>query len=339
MWTLFGTQATALAAGVVGKKALEGGFGVLSQLIAQRYRGDAELRRLDAALQHRLRMLALPIDLCAHHAARGNAALMEALEAALGVMREVSELAESLELQKVAAAQGEPAASPGVDAAALARRLQALIARLDSLLPYLNLAVSATALLGAPGGGAPGGAAAAPPPEAPSPSRLMQASWALRSCAQAGGGTVLEVPAGAWHELRQLAPRAPACWAEAFPLCSVRLVRVEDADVEDADAEEGHRGGAAPVEVWYNSAGSAGGAATPRTPPRPSARRRDAGRARAPRYQLHVRQSFADGRHHEEGGEAEGALTFDVSRRRGHANSAAQRVICCCYCCCCCCVI
>eukprot|EP00887_Chlorella_sp_A99_P001669 scaffold8.g1669.t1 len=142
---LLGSQLALSAAATVVKKAYEQSVAAaLRQLggtISERFQGNKELLALKDELGLKLRMLALPVDVAAHHATRGHTALQEALDAALGVLNDINAFEEALTREDIAQAQGEALSPP--DAAATARRMRALIARLDALLPYLSLAISA----------------------------------------------------------------------------------------------------------------------------------------------------------------------------------------------------
>jgi hypothetical protein len=96
-------------------------------------------------------MLCLPVDILAHYATQGNTALQEPLGVVLEVLEEVESFRQALVQHDVARAQLDPATAASPDAVAspaeVSRRLRDLITRLDSVLPYLNLAISTVALL------------------------------------------------------------------------------------------------------------------------------------------------------------------------------------------------
>ena len=98
-------------------------------------------------------MLCLPVDILAHYATQGNTALQEPLGVVLELLEEVEAFRQALVQHDVARAQldaaAAAAASPDAVAspAEVAKRLRELITRLDSVLPYLNLAISTVALL------------------------------------------------------------------------------------------------------------------------------------------------------------------------------------------------
>lgn len=279
---------------------------------------SAQLLRLKDDLQVKLRMLAFPMDLCAQRATQGNSALQDALDVALLAVHEVDSLFDSFEQEKVEAARDPAslvASSPDMNAQALAKRLQALIAVLDSVVPYLILAINASVLLGggttsSMGGG--GGGSAVP---RVSLTRSMQASWRLRTAVtclyaslpmqgeglhgaqgDAGGGSmqplgveagqgwcnavVLEVPNVTWYEKKATRSAAGTVWTEVYPRATLRVVAALPQKPEES------------------------GTGMPQRVPGVST-------FQVPRYSLTVLQNLDDGRHHDED-EIADQLTLEV---------------------------
>ncbi|PRW44576.1 1 domain-containing [Chlorella sorokiniana] len=240
MFAILSSQLAFSAASTLAKKSFE--FGItsslrgLSDVIKDRFQHSKALQETQGELELKVKMLCLPVDILAHHVTQGNTALQEPLGVALGVLDEVEAFRQALVAQDVARAQD--ASSPdgsAANAAQLCKRLKELVARLDSVLPYLNLAISTVALLNQG-------------PAAPlSPSRLMAASWRLRSNPHPGAA-VFSLPEASWHEERQLTAAGPAM-AEAFRLCSLTVCRSQlpasgghgpdSGGDEDPDASQG----------------------------------------------------------------------------------------------------
>ncbi|KAI7841085.1 hypothetical protein COHA_005312 [Chlorella ohadii] len=218
MFAILSSQLAFSAASTLAKKSFE--FGItsslrgLSDVIKDRFQHSKALQDTQGELELKVKMLCLPVDILAHHVTQGNTALQEPLGVALGVLDEVEAFRQALVAQDVARAQD--ASSPdgtATNAAQLCKRLKELIARLDSVLPYLNLAISTVALLNQG-------------PAAPlSASRLMAASWHLRFNPHPGAA-VFSLPEASWHEERQLTAAGPAM-SEAFRLCSLTVCRTQ----------------------------------------------------------------------------------------------------------------
>ena len=214
-------QLGAWATLTVAKKAFEvsavGAIRSISDVIRNRYQGDALLLKLKDDLETRLNMLALPVDLCAQFVQSGNSVLSESLAAALKTLGQVEEFRDSLVRQEIARAANSE--SPEMNVAQLARQLEILIKNLDELLPYLTLAITTVGLL----------AAQQQHKVSVSPSRIMDASWALRRAA-GPGAQVCHIQSLALSEQKRLT--GVETWCELFPLCTVTVLRCEGAGME-----------------------------------------------------------------------------------------------------------
>ena len=109
---------------------------------------------------------------------------------ALSILRDIEDFEEALRSSDLSAVRGESPGAGGVATPAqAARQLRSLIDRLDSITPYLSLAISSVSLLGS------GQQADI------SPSRLLTASHALSASADEKGAVLYTIP-------RVLPPRA-----------------------------------------------------------------------------------------------------------------------------------
>ncbi|PSC69926.1 1 domain-containing [Micractinium conductrix] len=281
MLGILSSQLAFSAATTLAKKTFE--FSItsslkgLSDVIRERFSNSAVLQETQGELEMKVKMLCLPVDILAHYATRGNTALQEPLGVALGVLEEVEAFRQALVAHDVARAQD--AASPDAavaSAAQLTRRLRDLITRLDTLLPYLGLAISTAVLLNQGS------------PSPVSSSRLMAASWHLRSAPQPGAA-VFSLPEAAWHEERRLTAAGPAM-SELFRRCGLTVVRCCGGDAEGCSGGGGVAGGS----------GVSGDAVAGGWPGRFS-------------YELLVQQDLDDGLYHEPGEEAAGELRLQIS--------------------------
>ncbi|KAL4428513.1 hypothetical protein ABPG75_002602 [Micractinium tetrahymenae] len=216
MLGLLSSQLAFSAATTLAKKTFE--FSItsslkgLSDVIHERFSHSQVLQDTQAELEAKVKMLCLPVDLLAHFATRGNTALQEPLGVALAVLEEVEAFRQALVQHDVARAQeGSSPEAATASAAQLCRRLRELIARLDSLLPYLNLAISTAVLLNQGS------------PSSVSYSRLMSASWHLRASPQPGAA-VFALPEASWHEERRLTAAGPRM-GEVFRHCRLTVLR------------------------------------------------------------------------------------------------------------------
>lgn len=233
MLGLLSSQLAFSAATTLAKKTFE--FSItsslkgLSDVIRERFSHSQVLQETQAELEAKVKMLCLPVDLLAHFATRGNTALQEPLGVALGALEEVEAFRQALVQHDVARAQdGSSPDAATASAAQLCKRLRELIARLDSLLPYLNLAIS-TAVLLSQGN-----------PSPVSYSRLMAASWHLRASPEPGAAA-FSLPEASWHEERRLTAAGPRM-GEAFRRCRLTVCRHGDglAEFEGAPASPLH---------------------------------------------------------------------------------------------------
>ncbi|KAK9812925.1 hypothetical protein WJX72_005880 [[Myrmecia] bisecta] len=251
------------AASTVAKKAFEAvaarSLKGITEIISERFKGDAEVLRLRDELELKVRVLSLPIDICVQHAVRGNSALQGALDVALKALRDIEEFEEGLREQDITAGRGEASTPDAASIRAAARKLEALIKQLDSLLPYLGVAISAVGLVDTGD-------------QQLSPSRLMAASWHIRSSAGRPSAPIFHIPQAKWHkEGLAAAHTATRPMQEQLPLCSVCIRR--------SPAGERPWSAAAAVVADATADSAASGASFA--------------------YELFVKQDLEDGMHHE----------------------------------------
>lgn len=201
-----GSAAALYAGSVLVKKTFEAvAQRSLSSLFTRlnvRFRGQIELQLqlLQKELESRLQVLSLPVDMCVQYVLHGNTALQGALDMAIRVINDIVSFQEELEAQ---AYNESIVKTSQADAVA---RLQGFMTRLDSILPYLSMAVNAVSLLRVADSGL-------------SPSRLMQASHLIRT-ANDREGTVISFRAKMYkYETKLTLPR----WQEKMMRCCVSL--------------------------------------------------------------------------------------------------------------------
>ncbi|KAL0033592.1 hypothetical protein WJX79_006257 [Trebouxia sp. C0005] len=159
---------------VVARNSLRG----ITDILSERFKGNAEVLRLRDELELKVDVLSLPVDICVQHALQGNSALQGALNVALRVLQDIEDYEANLRQQEIDIARGSGGWTPDKTSVGQAvRKLDSLIKQLDSLLPYLGVAINAVNLLNTG-------------PAAPSisPSRLMGASWTLSIALQRSPG-------------------------------------------------------------------------------------------------------------------------------------------------------
>lgn len=216
------------AASTVAKKAFEAvarkSVSNISVLITDSFQGDKEVLRLRDSLEMKLKVVSLPIDLCVRQAVRGNTALQGALDLALKVLQDIETFEQALQRQAIGAARGDRTTPER--AASTARQLEGLLRQLDGLLPYLGVTISSVGLLDA-GVDSSG----------PSLSRLMAASWRVRSCTNPGAA-VITLGSAAWLKQGLTATKVPVRPMKTeFMLASVSLQRSCSSDEADSGAE------------------------------------------------------------------------------------------------------
>lgn len=88
------------AASSVAKKAFEAvvarSLKSISAVVSERYRGNDEVMQLRDELEMKVRILALPVDICVQQAFKGNSAMQGALEVALSVLHNIEQFESSL---------------------------------------------------------------------------------------------------------------------------------------------------------------------------------------------------------------------------------------------------
>ncbi|KAI5077277.1 hypothetical protein GOP47_0007101 [Adiantum capillus-veneris] len=159
-----------------------------------------QLQALQRELESRLQVLSLPVDMCIQHVLHGNTALQGALDMVILLINDIVSFQEELEAQ----AYNESLVKLSQNEAA--KRLEGFLSRLDSILPYLALAVNAVSLLRTAH-------------VELSPSRLMEASHLIR-CAEEKDGLVMSMTSKLHKfETRLTLPR----WQEKMLLCHTSL--------------------------------------------------------------------------------------------------------------------
>lgn len=199
-----GSAAALYAGSVLVKKTFEAvAQRSLSSLFTRlhvRFRGPSQLQVLQKELESRLQVLSLPVDMCVQYVLHGNTALQGALDMALRVINDIVSFQEELEAQ----AYNESIVK--ISQADAAARLQSFMTRLDSILPYLSMAVNAVSLLRVSDSGL-------------SPSRLMEASHLIRT-AGSRQGCVTSLRAKLYkYETKLTLPR----WQEKMTGCCIAL--------------------------------------------------------------------------------------------------------------------
>ncbi|KAL0052080.1 hypothetical protein WJX82_007586 [Trebouxia sp. C0006] len=150
---------------VVARNSLRG----IADILSERFKGNAEVLRLRDELELKVDALSLPVDVCVQHALQGNSALQGALNVALRVLQDIEDYEANLRQQEIDTARGSGGWTPDKTSVGQAvKKLESLIKQLDSLLPYLGVAINAVNLLNT-----------GPAVPSISPSRLMGASWTL----------------------------------------------------------------------------------------------------------------------------------------------------------------
>lgn len=190
-----GSAAALYAGSVLVKKTFEAvAQRSLSSLFTRlnvRFRGQIELQ---------LQLLQKELESRLQYVLHGNTALQGALDMAIRVINDIVSFQEELEAQ---AYNESIVKTSQADAVA---RLQGFMTRLDSILPYLSMAVNAVSLLRVADSGL-------------SPSRLMQASHLIRT-ANDREGTVISFRAKMYkYETKLTLPR----WQEKMMRCCVSL--------------------------------------------------------------------------------------------------------------------
>ncbi|KAL3148164.1 hypothetical protein ABBQ38_014444 [Trebouxia sp. C0009 RCD-2024] len=233
---------------VVARNSLRG----ITDILSERFKGNAEVLKLRDELELKVDVLSLPVDICVQHALQGNSALQGALNVALKVLQDIEDYEASLRQQEIDIARGSAGWTPDKTSVGQAvRKLESLIKQLDSLLPYLSVAINAVNLLNT-----------GPTTPTISPSRLMGASWQLRSARPNAAAPIFSIPKAIWHR-QGLAPTASGKtpMQTLYPLCAITLRR--PAEEEEVNSQGGG------VAVGFE-------------------------------YELHIQQDLDDGAYHEE---------------------------------------
>ncbi|KAL3140885.1 hypothetical protein ABBQ32_005419 [Trebouxia sp. C0010 RCD-2024] len=233
---------------VVARNSLRG----ITDILSERFKGNAEVMKLRDELELKVDVLSLPVDICVQHALQGNSALQGALNVALKVLQDIEDYEASLRQQEIDIARGSAGWTPDKTSVGQAvRKLESLIKQLDSLLPYLSVAINAVNLLNT-----------GPTTPTISPSRLMGASWQLRSAPRHAAAPIFSIPKAIWHR-QGLAPTASGKtpMQTLYPLCAITLRR--PAEEEEVNSQGGG------VAVGFE-------------------------------YELHIQQDLDDGAYHEE---------------------------------------
>ncbi|KAG0624091.1 hypothetical protein M758_3G223400 [Ceratodon purpureus] len=201
-----GSAAALYAGSVLVKKTFEAvAQRSLSSLFTRlhvRFRGqiESQLQVLEKELESRLQVLSLPVDMCVQYVLHGNTALQGALDMALRVINDIVSFQEELEAQTYNESIVKTSQADAVS------RLKGFMTRLDSILPYLSMAVNAVSLLRVADSGL-------------SPSRLMESSHLIRT-ANSRQGSVTSLRARVYkYETKLTLPR----WQEKMMKCSVSL--------------------------------------------------------------------------------------------------------------------
>ncbi|KAK9821539.1 hypothetical protein WJX74_009569 [Apatococcus lobatus] len=199
------------AFGQVSSRSMKG----LTQAITERFQGNSELLRLRDQLELKLAVLSLPLEICIQKVIHGSSALQASLEEVVSVIQEVEALEEQLCNQAITLARGETSPSRISSPVQTSARLQGLIQRLDSIIPYLSLSISSVAI-------------AETGESELSPSRLMQASNRLMAAASDSGKEILRLPRVAWHSqtVAMASGKGTCPMQTSFLLCSLALQRL-----------------------------------------------------------------------------------------------------------------
>ncbi|KAL0034905.1 hypothetical protein WJX77_012220 [Trebouxia sp. C0004] len=240
---------------VVARNSLRG----ITDILSERFKGNAEVLRLRDELELKVDVLSLPVDICVQHALQGNSALQGALNVALRVLQDIEDYEANLRQQEIDTARGTGGWTPDKTSVGQAvRKLESLIKQLDSLLPYLGVAINAVNLLNTG-------------PAAPSisPSRLMAASWTLRSSSPSPSKPIFSLPRAIWHRQGLTATASGRTPMQTlYPLCSIALQRSPEEEEQEVDSSSADVG-------------------------------------QSPEYELCIQQNMDDGAYHEEDEQAE----------------------------------
>lgn len=214
---------------VVARNSLRG----ITDILSERFKGNAEVLRLRDELELKVDVLSLPVDICVQHALQGNSALQGALNVALRVLQDIEDYEANLRQQEIDTARGSGGWTPDKTSVGQAvRKLESLIKQLDSLLPYLGVAINAVNLLNT-GSAAP----------SISPCRLMAASWTLRSSTLSPSKPIFSLPRAIWHRQGLTATASGRTPMQTlYPLCSIALQRLpgeEEQEVDSSSADVG----------------------------------------------------------------------------------------------------
>eukprot|EP00803_Ostreobium_quekettii_P001286 evm.model.scf_105.11 EVM.evm.TU.scf_105.11 scf_105:102741-108399(+) len=147
------SAAVAILSTPLGAKVLNQGVGIVvreswkkvADFYVERYGADSEVIRLGRELEVKLRVIQHPLDMCTQQAARGNQALEGARDVAVAILKEIEQLQDDIVNQQVKEAQGETKEDKSTPLQ-WAKKLKRLSDKLDSMIPYLNLAISASSL-------------------------------------------------------------------------------------------------------------------------------------------------------------------------------------------------
>ncbi|KAH7285238.1 hypothetical protein KP509_33G018400 [Ceratopteris richardii] len=201
-----GSAAALYAGSIVLRKTFEAvaqkSLSSIFNSLHARFRGQDQLQALQRELESRLQVLSLPVDMCVQHVLHGNSALEGALNMVILIVNDIVSFQEELEAQ----AYNESLVKVSQNEAA--KRLEGFLSRLDSILPYLGLAVNAVSLLQTAD-------------LELSPSRLMKASHMIRCVDESG--VVFHMTAKLYKfETRLTLPR----WQEKMLFCHASLRKI-----------------------------------------------------------------------------------------------------------------
>ncbi|CAG8671097.1 4163_t:CDS:2, partial [Dentiscutata erythropus] len=196
-----------------------------------------ELERAKATLETTIRMVQPAIDLIEIISARGNTALEPTAAQTTILRKDIESFARSLSEYNLSEMESTPSTDKKklINASKVIKEMQALTQKIEKFVPYLNLMMTTS--------GANLGWSL---PNSISPSRLLQASNALREANRLFSKSSKQIRVGPAYKLKlyymftaSVRPKTvnDFTWKEEFTKCDAALYRVHDVEENEEESE------------------------------------------------------------------------------------------------------